>query len=80
MTLLELETPQSLIGNRKSEIIHRPRRLRATPTLRAMLRATDLSGAYFLYPWLGRHGTGRSEIRSMPGVYQLSVAESVREA
>src|SRR3990172_2497926 len=80
MTLLELETPQSLIGNRKSEIIHRPRRLRATPTLRAMVRETELNARDFIYPLFVRHGEGRSEIRSMPGVYQLSVAETVREA
>src|SRR3972149_10373246 len=80
MTLLELETPQSLIGNRKSEIIHRPRRLRATPALRAMVRETELNARDFIYPLFVRHGEGRSEIRSMPGVYQLSVAESVREA
>ena len=80
MTLLELENRQSLIGNRKSEIIHRPRRLRATPTLRAMVRETELNARDFIYPLFVRHGEGRSEIRSMPGVYQLSVAESVREA
>src|SRR3990172_12968277 len=80
MTLLELETPQSLIGNRKSEIIHRPRRLRATPTLRAMVRETELNARDFIYPLFVRHGEGRSEIRSLPGLYQLSMEAAVREA
>ena len=83
MTLLELENRQhpsgttSLIVNRKSV---RPRRLRATPALRAMVRETELNARDFIYPLFVRHGTGRSEIRSMPGVYQLSVEESVRKA
>lgn len=75
MTLLELET-----RNRLSSIVHRPRRLRATPALRALIRETELNPRDFIYPLFVRHGTGRSAIRSMPGVYQLSVEESVREA
>ncbi|MEW6030148.1 MAG: porphobilinogen synthase [Chloroflexota bacterium] len=80
MTLLEFETGQSKIENRKSKIVNRPRRLRSTPTLRAMVRETELNPRDFIYPLFVRHGQGRSEIRSMPGVYQLSVEESVREA
>jgi porphobilinogen synthase len=73
MTLLEIE-------NRKLQIVNRPRRLRATPAIRAMVRETELNARDFIYPMFVRHGEGRSEIRSMPGVYQLSVAEAVREA
>ncbi len=62
------------------DLINRPRRLRATPALRAMVRETELNAGDFIYPLFVRHGAGRSEIRSMPGVYQLSVAEAVREA
>lgn len=72
----ELET---LINHRYS-LPARPRRLRATAGLRAMVRETELNPADFIYPLFVRHGSGRSEIRSMPGVYQLSVEESVREA
>src|SRR5512135_313914 len=61
-------------------LTRRPRRLRATPALRAMVRETELNARDFIYPLFVRHGKGRSEIRSMPGVYQLSVDESVREA
>ena len=80
MALLEIKNDQSRIGNRKSEIINRPRRLRATPALRAMVRETELNARDFIYPLFVRRGEGRTEIRSMPGVYQLSVQESVREA
>jgi len=81
MTLLEFgTTQQSLIVNRKLQIKHRPRRLRATPALRAMVRETELNARDFIYPLFVRHGEGRSVIRSMPGVYQLSVEESIREA
>jgi porphobilinogen synthase len=61
-------------------LAQRPRRLRATPALRAMLSETELNARDFIYPLFVRHGAGRSEISSMPGIYQLSVAEAVREA
>ncbi|MCG3141679.1 MAG: Delta-aminolevulinic acid dehydratase [Anaerolineae bacterium] len=77
MTLIELENRQSLIVNRK---LVRPRRLRANPAIRAMVRETELNSHDFIYPLFVRHGTGRTAIGSMPGVYQLSVAEAVREA
>ncbi len=80
MTLLELEMNQSQIANRKSNIVNRPRRLRATPALRALVRETELNARDFIYPLFVRHGSGRTEIRSMPGVFQLSVTEAVREA
>jgi porphobilinogen synthase len=75
MTLLELETK-----NRLSSIVHRPRRLRANPAIRAMVRETELNARDFIYPLFVRHGTGRTAIGSMPGVYQLSVEEAVRES
>lgn len=77
MTLIELENRQSLIANRK---LVRPRRLRANPAIRAMIRETELNARDFIYPLFVRHGTGRTAISSMPGVYQLSVVEAVREA
>jgi porphobilinogen synthase len=58
----------------------RPRRLRATAALRAMVRETELNPRDFIYPLFVRHGSGRSEIHSMPGIYQLSVEDAVREA
>ena len=78
MTLHEIEN-QKLITSRRS-LSARPRRLRTTPALRAMVRETEVNPRDFIYPLFVRHGTGRNEIRSMPGIYQLSVEESVREA
>ncbi len=62
----------------------RPRRLRFSPGLRALVRETELNPADFIYPLFVRRGRGeRREIRSMPGVYQWSadlLAAEVREA
>ena len=80
MTLREFEKRNSIDENGKLKLVNRPRRLRATPALRAMVRETELNARDFVYPLFIRHGAGRSEIRSMPGVYQLSVEEAVREA
>ena len=77
MALLKLNNPQSAIRNPQSI---RPRRLRVTPAIRAMVRETELNAHDFIYPLFVRHGEGRTEIRSMPGVFQLSVGEAVREA
>jgi len=70
---------QRMITERRA-LIARPRRLRATPAIRAMVRETELNPHDLVYPLFVRHGEGRSEIRPMPGVYQLSVEEAVREA
>jgi len=45
-----------------------------------MVRETELNARDFIYPLFVRHGSGRTEIRSMPGVAQLSVADALREA
>ena len=62
------------------QLTQRPRRLRANPALRAMLRETGLNVRDFIYPLFVRHGQGRTPIRSMPGISQLSLDEAVREA
>ena len=59
----------------------RLRRLRRTPALRRMVQETVLTVDDFIYPLFVVHGKGvRREVPSMPGVYQLSVDEAVREA
>src|SRR5690349_13746391 len=59
----------------------RPRRLRRTAAMRALVRETRLSPDNFVYPLFVCPGEGqRREVGSMPGVYQLSVDEAVREA
>jgi porphobilinogen synthase len=79
MTLLEIESRYSKVDIRKSKFVNRLRRLRTTPAIRALVRETELNVRDFIYPLFVRHGEGRSDIRSMPGVYQLSVEEAVRE-
>ena len=58
-----------------------PRRLRRTAGLRALVRETRLSADQLVYPLFVCEGTGvRRAVSSMPGVFQLSVDEAVREA
>jgi porphobilinogen synthase len=62
-------------------IPRRLRRLRRTATLRALVRETRLSAEQLVYPLFVVEGSSvRREVASMPGVYQLSVDEAVREA
>jgi len=79
MALLEL-VQQSVIHTSTTPLSRRLRRLRTTAALRAMVRETEINARDFIYPLFVRHGTGRNEIHSMPGIFQLSVAEAVREA
>ncbi len=55
---------------------YRPRRLRRTDTLRAMVRETSLDASDLIYPLFVKVGSGlRDEVASMPGVFQLSADE-----
>jgi porphobilinogen synthase len=59
---------------------NRLRRLRRTETLRSMVRETRLTPEAFVYPLFVCPGNGiRKEVRSMPGVFNLSVDEAVKE-
>src|SRR5438045_1476793 len=58
----------------------RLRRFRRTGTLRSMVRETRLTPENFVYPLFVCPGEGvRKEVRSMPGVFNLSVDQAVRE-
>ncbi len=60
---------------------HRPRRLRQHPQLRRMVSENTLSTADLIYPLFAVPGEGvAQEVKSMPGVYQLSVDKIVAEA
>ena len=60
--------------------VSRLRRLRMTETLRAMVRETHLSKNDFIYPLFVVPGKNvKKEVSSMPGVYQMSVDQTVRE-
>ncbi len=53
---------------------YRPRRLRRTETLRAMIRETRLAPEQMIYPLFVMPGKNRrEEVASMPGVHRLSV-------
>src|SRR3989442_12747398 len=59
----------------------RLRRLRQSEQLRSLVRETRLSPEAFVYPLFVCPGEGvRKEVRSMPGVFNLSVDEAVKEA
>jgi len=59
----------------------RPRRLRSSETLRAMVRETTLAPSDFILPLFAMPGRGeRREVPSLPGVFQLSVDQVVLEA
>src|SRR5436309_9851906 len=61
--------------------VTRLRRLRRTEALRSLVRETRLSPQSFVYPLFVCPGEGvRKEIKSMPGVFNLSVDQAVKEA
>ena len=61
--------------------VTRLRRLRRTGELRNLVRETRLTPDAFVYPMFVCPGEGvRKEVSSMPGVYNLSVDEAVKEA
>jgi porphobilinogen synthase len=59
---------------------HRPRRLRATESLRRLVRETRLDPAQFILPLFVCPGEGvKREISSMPSNYQMSIDKIVDE-
>ena len=68
-------------GSAALNLPRRPRRLRRSAAIRSLVRETRLSADMFIYPLFVVPGEGqRREVGSMPGVFQLSVDEIVREA
>lgn len=56
------------------------RRTRMNATLRSLVRETTLSTDDFIYPLFVRSGEGiKKEISSMPGVFQMSIDEILKE-
>ena len=59
----------------------RPRRLRQSPALRRLVAETQLNAAQFVLPLFARSGRKlRRPVDAMPGVFQLSPDEVLREA
>ena len=62
-------------------LLHRPRRLRTTENLRALVREARLAREDLILPLFACPGENvRREISSMPGVHNLSVDQIAREA
>jgi porphobilinogen synthase len=64
----------------KLDLIHRPRRLRRTASLRALVEETVLRPADFIAPLFVIEGKGPAEaISSMPGVFRHTIGDLVKE-
>lgn len=64
-----------------SELVNRPRRLRISPAMRALVRETVLTVDDLIYPLFIVPGTGiKDPISSLPGQFHLSVDEAVKVA
>jgi porphobilinogen synthase len=69
------------VSTARLALTRRPRRLRRTETIRTLVRETKLTPDCFVLPLFVCEGRGvKREVSSMPGVYQLSVDEAVKEA
>ena len=61
-------------------MFQRFRRTRLNPHLRALVRETNVSVDDFIYPLFIRSGEGiKTEVSSMPGVFQMSIDEVLKE-
>ena len=66
--------------DRPLDLIERPRRLRRTASLRAMVRETVLTPADFIAPLFVIDGKAAPQlIKSMPGVFRYNVKDLVKE-
>jgi porphobilinogen synthase len=71
-----IHTPRTTL-----KLTRRMRRMRSSEAVRALVRETRLSADMFVLPLFVCEGEGvRREVSSMPGVFNLSVDEAVREA
>jgi porphobilinogen synthase len=79
---VDLEAPPSWApGLPTASLPARPRRLRRTPALRALVRETRIHPSMLVAPMFVRPGSGeREEIRSMPGQARLTPDLAAREA
>jgi porphobilinogen synthase len=74
------KSPIGFTQTTEVESFRRFRRLRMTEAFRSMVRETELSVKDFIYPLFVVPGSNvRQEVKSMPGVFQRSLDETVRE-
>src|SRR5438477_9833515 len=63
------------------KLVHRPRRLRRSAGLRNLVRETKLNAHDFILPlFVSENVSEPRAIASMPGVFQLPIAEVAAEA
>ncbi len=80
MTMIDEKRAFSSYTRTEAEPFKRLRRLRMTEAFRSMVRETELSRNDFIYPLFVVPGKKiRNEIKSMPGIFQLSIDETVKE-
>src|SRR4051794_3760883 len=60
-------------------LIHRPRRLRRTDTIRRMVRENHVTADDLLYPMFVTMESESREIPSMPGVFRYTLDDLCRE-
>ena len=79
---MAVKTDSQVRGSRSLlDLRQRPRRLRRSAAIRSLVRETRLSPDNFLYPLFVVTGERqRREVGAMPGVFQMSVDEIVKEA
>jgi porphobilinogen synthase len=66
---------------RSYALTHRPRRLRGSEAMRRMVREHRVAASDLIWPLFAVPGAGvRREVSSMPGVFQTSVDELVKDA
>jgi porphobilinogen synthase len=76
MSLAEMLRPQSAV-----DLTKRPRRLRSSPALRALVREHEVRVSSLVQPlFVADDGQTKGEIASMPGIFRLSVEGAVAEA
>jgi len=69
------------VSTARLALTRRPRRLRRSEAIRSLVRETRLTPDCFILPLFICEGRGvKREVASMPGVYNLSVDEAVKEA
>lgn len=78
--MINEKSPVGVYSKTETEPFRRLRRLRMNDAFRSMVRETELSPKDFIYPLFVVPGKNvRREVRSMPGVFQLSIDEIVKE-
>lgn len=61
-------------------MIHRPRRLRRTSNIRALVQETHIQKSNLIYPLFITHGKGIAKpIGSMPGIFQYSIDNALKD-